>query len=1700
MAEKVVSLHKNRQSGQSLVEYSLIVTLVIFSFALALAATGPAIGNVFCNTVYNLVSRDQNFTVEYYNPGTGCVADGVSIASVPEMEQFWATVTWVATQTPQAAAFSTNTPAPPTQTATPGPSPTASPVTPTKTFTPTHTPSPTATVSDFNHVLPWSDSANELIYWRLDENFSMGSEDWYGLYYPNTTLSGDPDHRYYNNQIDPSFRGQINFDWLGGGPIANWPAANPGNNWSVSWRRPLYLTEKTTLTFSVPAINDGIRIWIMGGAYGGNPSVLNGGPENCSSTGVRSGGGATGSWNVYDDSRYGYNPGTSPDTAIPSECLLFDRWRNGSDSVNTFQRTIPAGYYTVQIDMFEGSGDAAISVDIGSVSTQINPDDTRVDGGGNVVGGQASCNWDHWDTKRSNSLDYTWDEYRNGQLPPANRCHLELRGSVMVPTGTVNPALTFWDAWDLQPGARAYLEIADYDPNNDGAFNRGDLSWTRVQLHQDNTYNYNWTYQTVDLSSYVGRKVTFRFVIENRTSSANNKWYIDTIRVDSVQRPTLYPAQEWNLNDMAQADDFITTGHWELTNEFIVGGDGMSWHESPNRNYSRFYEARDGGYELTNVRAHSIEFGGFIRLNDPRGTLDLEGDSGEPLLTFWHQYDLGRRTGLEVQYTTDPYSAGDGANWQPVPGGTFVPRNNGSNIANNMMEFIEIPLNSIGQNEFRLRFAMLVHKDASEDDGWWIDEIKLERRGLPKFTAFPFIDEVENPDGLDDWLAGGSWGRVPEGRRPAEGQVGYAYTESPSGDFQQNINTTFELRYPMDLYLDTPVNKNSPDCNLGALCEAPGTAPVDPIMTFYHTREFNSGGENFYVEWKRASEDNSQWQVLWAYLDQMRTNGTGNYSETRNQIAWERVEIDLRPMMAAINASNSNPDKTDDDVVIRFRLQTNGNNTGDGLLLDDIRIEERQERYYRLWGAGTQAQDSDGRTIRDENNQPILGDGDEFYDGLDNNPDLFAGAYHFGGDWSVVNWQQRGGLYAFHDSPIGGQNMAPPYTDGRKVDDHATPHDTFNVLEMATIIDMRGIDADTQPILYFWSRYAIGNDDYARVQISYRDDTFINSPLCRSGYKQCYEKQYGWSEWETVWEVHDDVRTYTWQREQISLAPYARQTTRDGRLIRIRFVVDAYERDDNWDGWYIDEISIEKYDPRVFTISKPSLGGQAFFDAARNMTNWLGEGTWGLDPVFYRGAGGGPASLGSAAWTYYYWNLGRGNGTECGWSDFRTCAGNFLDGNPTSLNPDAQGLVLEIDNNWGRSGPMIGGNRVTDYFTGRWELTTGQVGVALNPGTYTFITASDDGVRLKYDTVPPGNLPAMDPAEFPLAGEEWNMINNWTYHGRTIDQGLARLDTGNRYKFTLEWFEGSSDAVIQLTTGSTKFSFTDSPAAGPDPDQDMFAIPRSNSSLVLDGVFDLTDTEAPFIQYYTVHELQDSTARVEVTTDGGFTWTDAGLEGDLPNKYFTGSWTGRYWNRKDGPGTAGTAITAQQNPSQLEFWWGGSSPQNGVDNDFSSEWRRTLRLTEPMTVKIYTRSDDGHRVFMNGNQIAENWRNGGWNTSEWTGFLAPGDYEIVVAHYDQGGGAHLATYIRGGGFDSPSYTSYSTNYSGTVTIPPPWTERIHDLSMYAGFPAVGLRFRLDRLNAKSADEGSDYQQRTQNPINWYESWWITDITVADQSS
>ncbi|MBC7812368.1 MAG: hypothetical protein H7175_14525, partial [Burkholderiales bacterium] len=240
------------QLGQALVEYALILALVAVALGVAIAATGPAIGNVFSNTVYNLLG--QTLTP------VDLVARGGPTA-------FWLTVTWVASQTPVENIGVGSNPAQETQVppATSiggnlsGASQTPT-LTPSDTPAPSDTPIPSDTPVDFTHTAPFYDPVENAAWWRINTDVMVDGMLWEGTFYPNTDLT-EPANQALKRRVVTD---DINYNWGSGAPISGWGYTD----FSVRWVRGIYLPADTQIRFKAQA-DDGARLFIDGVAVAG---------------------------------------------------------------------------------------------------------------------------------------------------------------------------------------------------------------------------------------------------------------------------------------------------------------------------------------------------------------------------------------------------------------------------------------------------------------------------------------------------------------------------------------------------------------------------------------------------------------------------------------------------------------------------------------------------------------------------------------------------------------------------------------------------------------------------------------------------------------------------------------------------------------------------------------------------------------------------------------------------------------------------------------------------------------------------------------------------------------------------------------------------------------------------------------------------------------------------------------------------------------------------------------------------------------------------------------------------------------------------------------------------------------------------------------------------------------------------------------
>jgi hypothetical protein len=1508
-------IKKSAKRGQALVEYVLLVAVIMFAFFAVIAITGPAVGNVFSNVVFNLVGITA--TPRAIDPAV-----------------FWLTVEAAASRTPQEIGFVPNTLPPPTSTPTAGPSPSPTPVTPTLTFTNTPLPTFTPTATDRYFRAPWADDVQDggldgggpisdtSAWWRTENTPLLGGPAiWTTNYWRTPSIgtgalsngNGDGTATTHGGVNRPLY--QLNFNYrANGGPgnvfdgdqnsllpgIAGQWLSAPANvdgagrpiNYAVRMERTVTITAGQTLTFTV-ASDDGVRLWV----YREGSET----PSTCSAPAL-----------VRSNNQV-YN---SPST----HCLLIDDWVDqGMDAVSATRTFTAAGQYVIRIEHYQGAGDGGLAFNVQESQ--------------NVASTSSACAWgtsnpnSNTEVNRTNTPDYMFDEYIGGGTPDGATCVLELRGAIDIPAAITNPELTFFSVWDLRgsSSASAVVEVREYVPPTDPTY--ASAPWTATTLYTSGSANYNWTRISLPMNTYVGRSVAVRFRLVFGTGGTR-RWYLDNIGMQQNTRRDYIVGNDWTLDTVAQKGDFIPSGRWDLSgeaNRIQPPGAGMGWSDSP----SNIGNASIGGGSVTYLdfdgqsndytnsstsaqqlyRIHALEFNGWVDVRNVPGpnVPDDDGDTGAAMLSFYYSYDIGNRGWIEVQYTRDDFNVPN-PTWTIVTSTDNTRSGNLLEFANSRrtaaaMSFREVILADIpnaASQKFRLRFALIVPNNYTSNDGMYIDDIKLERLNAPRYLPYPFSDTAEVSDA--EWLMSGNWARFQ-----TAGVFGSAwvYTDSPIGNYPANANTIMMTRGIFDLRNDTPTNPSSTTCNLlpAALCVGGGTAAIRPMMTFWWKRAI-ANNDSFSVQWKRISEPNidSNWKTFWFYnYGGTTTNPAARARDaTGTQLSWEYVEIDLRPVMLVADADTTAANRVDDDIQIRFSFNVtadgridvnNSSHTADGITLDDIRVFEYSETTWALWSG-----DPDG-------GGPLpAGNGNEYIDDVDT-PVNWWDRWTTGGAWMGVDYTAapRSGIRSFHDSlgpAASPQTSAPFYLSSSNTYNGVSyTHRTFNVLYMDRYIDLRGVQPANRPTLEFWHRYWVGEDDSLLLQLATEDNINFGSIVppaasaspCNTGAAataptQCYERTANWSQWNELFRVgsvDNDMRLYTWKRERIDLTSFI------GRRVRIRFVTDAFENGTNRDGWFVDNV-------RFFynNYTSPPPYAIPFFDNARNLTRWVPEGLWGLDAERFRGAGGAPADFGVESWRAY-WFSHNGNLSNLTSllnsipdTDAANTAAVITRQPPTPPNmPDATQVAAggynafprfppqflsDINFDFGTSGPRYANGTVwrTDNFMARFTRN-----ITVLAGDYTFITITDDGVRMRYT---PGPTTAGAPnANGGVSGacNGWNIICNWTWHGRTVDMSVITFPTNGNYRLTMEWFEGGSDALVVLSAGSNAFSFSDSPKLIVGPGPAVNSVSYGNSSLILRDVIDLCGANDPILNFYSTWDSPGSGMVIEASIDGGFNWS-----------------------------------------------------------------------------------------------------------------------------------------------------------------------------------------------------------------------------------
>jgi glucose/arabinose dehydrogenase/PKD repeat protein len=356
----------------------------------------------------------------------------------------------------------------------------------------------------------------------------------------------------------------------------------------------------------------------------------------------------------------------------------------------------------------------------------------------------------------------------------------------------------------------------------------------------------------------------------------------------------------------------------------------------------------------------------------------------------------------------------------------------------------------------------------------------------------------------------------------------------------------------------------------------------------------------------------------------------------------------------------------------------------------------------------------------------------------------------------------------------------------------------------------------------------------------------------------------------------------------------------------------------------------------------------------------------------------------------------------------------------------------EVDHDWGEGSPGAG---LTDNrFAARWRRT-----LSVAPGDYEFVVTADDGVRLYVDGVV--------------------VIDKWIDQAPTTYRSTLHLD-GGLHEIVMEYYENGGGARARLSytkvgdppahtawrgeywntpdaTGAPSiptrpadldrlddtlnFDWGDgSPGGGIAADR---FVARWTKTVVLSaGVYRFSGGRDDGIRAYI-----DNVPVVDAWMNGNADYSvDRVVQGgshELRVEYFEGGggaraeftyerigevvsedggYAGEYFANRD---LQGTPVLTRDDDA-VDFEWGGGAPADGVPADnFSARWTKSLTVAEEGAYEFTVTSDDGVRLYVDGEKVIDKWIPQSRTTYSAIRQLTQGTHEVVIEYFERGGDA-----------------------------------------------------------------------------------------------
>lgn len=349
--------------------------------------------------------------------------------------------------------------------------------------------------------------------------------------------------------------------------------------------------------------------------------------------------------------------------------------------------------------------------------------------------------------------------------------------------------------------------------------------------------------------------------------------------------------------------------------------------------------------------------------------------------------------------------------------------------------------------------------------------------------------------------------------------------------------------------------------------------------------------------------------------------------------------------------------------------------------------------------------------------------------------------------------------------------------------------------------------------------------------------------------------------------------------------------------------------------------------------------------------------------------------------------------------------GAYYDGiQDPSGSPTAQEVDPQVNFNWNGNSPIagVGGSN----WAGEWS---GQI-QAETTGTYTLTTNSDDGVRVYIN----GQL----------------VIDDYTYHAPTYDSATLNFVAGQKYDIDIRYFQGGGGSTLQLFWQAQGLPFQPvpttqlypgaaapavSPAGGVYKTSIAVTVSESTPGAVVSYTTDGSTPTSNSAKYSGPVTLTNPTvfkARAFVNGVGG-----AVTENDYLVNAVIGTGNGlkgAYFDQSQDP--SGTPTATETDPT-INFNWNGGSPIAGVQgSNWSGEWTGQIQAESTGPYTFTTNSDDGVRVYINGQLVIDDYTYHAPTLDHGTLNLVAGQkYSIDIKYFQGGGGSVLQLFWQAPG-------------------------------------------------------------------------------------